>query len=157
MGPVQVVVVGFEQPKFTGEVLAEFTRLREAGIVRLIDLLVVTRADDGTLFSIEPPPADGAAFGVLAAAILGETEPGTEIDVAVTGGNGDAVPAWSLAEVVPVGATAAIALIEHVWAQPLKAAIHRAGGTPLEETWLAPQELDALEMLITAAPSGRRD
>ena len=35
IGQAQVLVVGFDQPTFSGEVLAEFTRLREAGIVRL--------------------------------------------------------------------------------------------------------------------------
>jgi hypothetical protein len=40
---VQVLVVGFDPPTFSGEVLAQFSRLREAGIVRLVDLLVVSR------------------------------------------------------------------------------------------------------------------
>jgi hypothetical protein len=42
-GSVQVLVVGFDPPTFSGEVLAQFSRLREAGIVRLVDLLVVSR------------------------------------------------------------------------------------------------------------------
>src|SRR3954468_9991482 len=41
MGPVQVLVVGFDHPTFSGEVLAEFERLRGAGVVRLVDLLLV--------------------------------------------------------------------------------------------------------------------
>jgi hypothetical protein len=41
-----------------------------------------------------------------------------------------------------------VALIEHTWAGPLKAAILRAGGSPLEETWLSPGDLDMLESLI---------
>ena len=45
-GPVQVLVVGFDNPTFSGEVLTEFTRLREAGIVRLIDLLIVSRTEE---------------------------------------------------------------------------------------------------------------
>jgi hypothetical protein len=43
---------------------------------------------------------------------------------------------WSLAAAVPTGGAAAVALIEHVWAEPLARAIRRAGGSPLEETWL---------------------
>jgi uncharacterized membrane protein len=49
IGPVQALVVGFDQPSFSGEVLAELGRLEDAGVVRLVDLLVVVRADDGTL------------------------------------------------------------------------------------------------------------
>ena len=55
--------------------------------------------------------------------------------------------AWSLAESVPVGSTAAVALIEHIWAAPLRGAIQRAGGVPLDETWLAQQDVKLLEEL----------
>jgi hypothetical protein len=47
-----------------------------------------------------------------------------------------------------VGGTAAVALIEHTWADPLSAAIQRAGGTLLEETWLAREDRELLEALI---------
>ena len=43
---------------------------------------------------------------------------------------------WSLADAVPPGGVAAIALVEHLWAEPLVAAIGRAGGRPLGELWL---------------------
>ena len=46
-GPVQVLVVGFEQPSFSGEAVAELARLREQGVVRLIDALLVHRLEDG--------------------------------------------------------------------------------------------------------------
>src|SRR6185312_3031987 len=111
MGPVQVLVVGFEQPAFSGEVLAEFTRLREAGIVRLVDLLLVSRGPDGTLDTLTAPPEFGPELGALAAAL---------------------------------------ALIEHIWAGPLTAAVRRAGGSPLEETWLARADVAELESLIAA-------
>jgi len=65
----------------------------------------------------------------------------------------DADPAfsvWSLADVVPPGSVAAVALIEHLWAGPLTAAIARVGGTPLEEAWLAGPERDALDALMAA-------
>ena len=40
-GPVQMLVIGFEDGKFSGEILAELRRLREHDIVRLVDLLFV--------------------------------------------------------------------------------------------------------------------
>src|SRR5207249_1537802 len=102
MGPVQVLVVGFDEPNFTGDVLAEFERLTEAGIVRLIDVLVVDRREDGSLHTVD---AADSASGVLATGLLT--------------GNGDGVgdgAAWSLADAVPPGSAAAVALIEHIWA-----------------------------------------
>jgi hypothetical protein len=145
-GPVQVLVVGFDDPTFSGEVLAEFTRLREAGIVRLIDLLVVTRTEDGLLETLEARESTAADLGGLAAEVLSQQEDSAaaRTDLADV----DAAALWSLADAVPVGGTAAVALLEHVWAQPLSAAIQRAGGTLLEETWLARPEVELLENLI---------
>ena len=145
-GPVQVLVVGFEQPAFSGEVLAEFARLREAGIVRLVDLLLVTRGPDGTLDTLTAPPEFGPEPGGLAAALLGRPaeEGAGETD------QPDEAGGWSLADAVPPGSAAAVALIEHIWAGPLTAAVRRAGGSPLEETWLAPADVAELESLIAA-------
>ena len=58
--------------------------------------------------------------------------------------SGDAVDgeSWSLADAVPPGGVAAVALIEHLWAEPLVAAIGRAGGRPLGEAWLPAGVLD---------------
>ena len=60
IGPVQVLVVGFDRPTFSGEVLAELTRLREAGIVRLVDLLLVAREEE------HPEPVGAGRAGVPA-------------------------------------------------------------------------------------------
>jgi uncharacterized membrane protein len=150
-GPVQVLVVGFDHPTFSGEVLAEFTRLREAGIVRLVDLLIVSRTEDGAFETLSLPEGVESDLGDLAAAVLGEpadsSDPQTEV-IEV-----DTDSTWSLADAIPVGRTAAVALIEHLWAQPLTAAMQRAGGTLLEETWLAREDRELLEALITERQS----
>jgi Family of unknown function (DUF6325) len=124
-GPVQVLVLGFEEPSFSGEVLAELTRLRELGVVRLVDVLLVERSEDGTFETLEPPPGSDPDLGRVAAEVLG-------------GDGTDRVDgeSWSLADAVPPGGVAAVALIEHLWAEPLVAAIGRAGGRPLGEAWL---------------------
>ena len=122
-GPVQVLVVGFEAPSFSGEVLAELARLRDRGVVRLVDVLLVERGDDGTFETLEPPPGSDPDLGQIAAEILGG---GEESD-----GEASLSETWSLADAVPRGGVAAIALVEHLWAEPLVAAIGRAGGRPL--------------------------
>ena len=144
-GPVQVLVVGFDQPTFSGEVLAEFARLRDAGIVRLVDVLVVSRTEAGALETVEIADAVGANLGGLAAEVLARPE--GAVDGEVDAADVDAASMWSLADAIPIGGTAAVALIEHVWAAPLSAAIQRAGGTLLEETWLARQDVELLESL----------
>jgi hypothetical protein len=87
MGPVQVLVVGFDRPAFSGGVMAEFARLREAGIVRLVDLLLVRRAVDGALETLSPPDGMADDLGRLAAALLGSPEGDTE--AAEAAANGD--------------------------------------------------------------------
>ena len=127
--------------------LAEFARLREAGIVRLVDLLLVSRGPDGTLETLAAPAELGPELGGLAAALLGRPADGDQGAAAddrpdETGGG------WSLADAVPAGSAAAVALIEHLWAGPLTTAVRRAGGSALEETWLAPADVAELERLI---------
>jgi hypothetical protein len=145
-GPIQVLVVGFDRPTFSGEVLAEFTRLRDAGIVRLVDLLVVSRTEEGAFETLALPEGVEADFGDVAARVLGQADNSTEPaeQAAVV----DAASTWSLTDAIPVGGTAAVALIEHTWAASLSEALQRAGGTFLDETWLAREDRELLEALI---------
>jgi len=150
-GPVQVLVVGFDRPNVSGEVLAEFARLRDAGIVRLVDVLVVSRTAEDTFETLDLAEGLEANLGEVAASILGQPQHSAatdrqeaEIDTATT---------WSLADAIPVGSTAAVALIEHTWAGPLSAAIQRAGGTLLDETWLAREDRELLAGLISERQS----
>jgi len=128
-GPVQVLVVGTEATSISGGVIAELTRLREANVVRLIDVLLVRRDADGRFDILPPPPGGDPGHGQVAADILGGTD-GPPVD-------GDA---WSLADIVEPGTVAAVALIEHLWAGPLVDAIESAGGRLLGELWLPPED-----------------
>jgi hypothetical protein len=139
--PVQVLVVGFESPTFSGEVLAELDRLRDAGVVRLVDVLLVVRDEDGGFRTLPPPAGARADLGHLAAGLLA-VSPGD--DGAPETVEGDT---WSLADAIPAGSTGAVALIEHTWAAPLVASIREAGGRPLDEAWLAPADVERLRHL----------
>jgi hypothetical protein len=150
-GPVQVLVVGFDQPNFSGEVVAEFARLRDAGIVRLVDMLVVSRTAEDTFEALDLAEGSEADLGEIAASIFGQPENSAATDR--HGAEVDTASTWSLADAIPVGGTAAVALIEHTWAGPLSAAIQRAGGTLLEETWLAREDRELLEALIAERQS----
>jgi hypothetical protein len=135
-GPVQVLVVGFEEPSFDGSVLTELSRLGEAGVVRLVDLLVVRRAGDGSLETVEGH-LDG--YGEVATALLADSD--------TVGQEAGAADSWSLADLVPEQGLAVVALIEHVWAGPLSAALRGAGATLLEETWLSEEDRALLTSL----------
>ena len=85
------------------------------------------------------PDAIAVAEKLLVAQLLGATEEAPA---------DDADAGWSLDGAVPPGRTAAVALVEHLWAESLRDAIRTAGGTPLGETWLAEEDLDRLSGLL---------
>jgi hypothetical protein len=93
-------------------------------------VLLVRRDDDGSFDTLPPPPGADPDLGRVAADLLGGD--GTE---AATDG-----ATWSLADAVEPGGLAAVALIEHLWAQGLVDAIAAAGGRSLAETWLGPED-----------------
>jgi hypothetical protein len=142
--PVQLLVIGLHEPTFSGDVRRELERLQEAGIVRVLDILVVTRDADGDFSTVDLPQDAPDGLGRLATAFL------TRSSSTSTDDTEQADAMWSLADAVPPGTTAAIAFVEHLWAAPLRAALERGGGVPLEEAWLSTSDLAVLEQLRAA-------
>jgi uncharacterized membrane protein len=151
-----MLVVGFEHGKFEGKILAELRRLREHDIIRMVDLLFVTKDEQGDVAKVEHSDLtqeEAMEFGALAGALLGlgaEGEEGVEAGAeagaaaAEDGSILDGEDVWYLADAIPAGASAAIALIEHRWAIPLRDAIQDAGGHTLADTWVHPEDLIAI-------------
>ena len=148
VGPVQMLVVGFgPDARFDGSILAELQRLTEAGTVRVVDIVFVRRSGDAVEileaneFGIADLEIDGKAaaalIGALADAEAGGADPA----------GGDAARAddevWYVADAIPDGAAAAVVLLEHVWAIPLRDATRAASGELLAEAWIHPLDLAA--------------
>jgi uncharacterized membrane protein len=162
-GPVQMLVLGFDRTKFDGQVMPELARLKEAGIVRLIDLLFVSKDENGELTVVQQSDlsADEASeFGALVGALVG-LGTGDE-DVALAAAEAGAAEgedghfigdneAWYLGDAIPEGTSAAVALIEHVWAIPLRDKILDAGGMALADEWIHPADLIAVGAAARAA------
>lgn len=151
-GPMQIIVLGFENPDPQGEILAELERLRKLEVIRLADLVVVAKSNDGDLGQVQASDLtvdQSAELGAIAGALVGFGAAGEEgaragaalgAEAAVDGGMlGEAV--WSVADVVPPGSMAAVALLEHRWAIPLRGAVRRAGGVALADAWIHPEDL----------------
>ena len=155
LGPVQLLAIGYDtDATFRGEALRELRKLMEHDIVRLIDLLVVHHNDDGTFTKVEiSDSAELAKLGAVAGALLGLGAAGEE-GIAAGGEAGVAAVAegslfesaevWYLADAIPAGMTAAIAVLEHRWAVPLRDAIARSGGVALADQWIHPDDLVAI-------------
>jgi uncharacterized membrane protein len=156
IGPVQLLVVGFEQPNFQGEVLAHLQSLKERDVVRVIDILVVHKQADGTVATrqISQLSANEAQeLGDLVKALIGlgelvggDAEGAAQIWSQDTTGLGEEELLDVLSEIPPDTAVA-IALLEHRWAIPLREAIIAAGGFPVLDTWVHPRDLVEVGLL----------
>ena len=160
IGPVQLLVVAFDEPNFTGEIVEELNRLRSNDLIRLIDVLVVQKDLDGDVtavqvsdLSVDEAEELGAKIGALIGLGLDGDE-GMEVGAilgAEEGADGHLIPdeeMYDVADSIPAGSAAALALIEHVWATPLRDAIAAAGGTPVSDGWVHP--LDLVEIGLEA-------
>ncbi len=162
IGPVQLLVIGFNQPDFEGEIAAELARLREADTIKVIDAMVVYKDADGDLsvthldtLTAEDEVEYGATIGALiglgfdgeegmeAGAALGAEAGASGIDVIEE--NAD----WDVLAGIPDDSAAALILIEHHWAVPLRDAIARAGGHRVDDGFISP--LDLVEIGLLAA------
>jgi uncharacterized membrane protein len=153
-GPVQILVVGFEGTTFNGEILPELQRLKEQGLIRLVDLIVVAKDQAGEILAVEMSDLskeETTELGAIAGALIGLGADGVEgAELGAVAGAEAAdenmlgeETMWSIADTIPPGTTAGVALIEHRWAIPLRDAIRRAGGVALADTWLHPEDLIA--------------
>lgn len=182
IGPVQLIVLGFTHPDFHGEIIAELERLRESDTVRVIDSLVVYKDADGGL-AVEHlsnlSETEAIEYGTKIGALIGlgiEGEEGVEAgavagaeEVAADGGVHvfTEEEGWDILEDIPNDSAAALILLEHQWAVPLRDAIARAGGFRISDGFISPldlveiglhsaeeaQELHAMETSATQAGS----
>ena len=116
LGPVDYLIVEFPagHQNFTGDGAAELVRLHDAGIIRVMDVLILAKADDGTVMAQEL--GDLAELGELARieAELAQTLAEEDVD--------------HLAAAMDPGSVAGVLIYENLWAAPFASAMRRAGG-----------------------------
>ena len=162
IGPVQLIVLGFSHPDFHGEVIAELERLRATDTVRVIDSLVVYKDADGEL-EVEHlsnlTKDEAIELGSKIGALIGlgiEGEEGMEAGAIAGAQEVDAAggvhvfteeEGWDVLEDIPNDSAAALILLEHHWAVPLRDAIMRAGGWRISDGFISPLDLVAIGMM----------
>jgi uncharacterized membrane protein len=162
IGPVQLIVLGFSHPDFHGEIIAELERLRESGTVRVIDSLAVYKDADGNLevehlsnLSTDEAIELGSKIGALIGLGIDGEEGAEEGAIAGAEAAADGVQvfseqeAWDVLEDIPNDSAAALVLLEHHWAVPLRDAIARAGGFRISDGFISP--LDLVEIGLVSA------
>jgi uncharacterized membrane protein len=161
IGPVQLIVLGFSHPEFHGEIIAELERLRESDTVRVIDALAVHKDAAGEIEvahlsnlskdeAIELGSKVGALIGL---GIEGEEgmEAGAVAGAEVAADEGIHMfsdeDAWDVLEEIPNDSAAALILLEHHWAVPLRDAIMRTGGFRISDGFISPLDLVEIGLL----------
>jgi uncharacterized membrane protein len=160
IGPVQLIVLGFNHPDFHGEIIAELERLRESDTVRVIDALAVYK-DAGGALEVEHlsnlTEAEAVELGSTVAALVGlgldgeegmvaGAEVGAEAGLEGIGVFDDAEE-WDVLADIPNDSAAALVLIEHHWAVPLRDAVARANGFRIADGFISPLDLVAIGVM----------
>jgi uncharacterized membrane protein len=137
LGPVSYLIVQFPGNNMNGEGLPHLVDLVDRGLIRILDLTFVIRAEDGSMAMAEVRDLDGdgdfdlAVFEGVSSGLIGES------DLA------------EAADVIEPGSSAAVVLFENTWATPFVQALRR-GGAELVSAGYVPHDdlvaaLDATE------------
>jgi len=161
IGPVQLIVLGFSHPNFHGEIIEELERLRASDTVRVIDALAVYKDAAGEI-EVEHlsnlTEDEAIELGSKVAALIGLGLDGEEGMVAgaeagaqAAGEGGlsvfDDAEEWDVLADIPNDSAAALLLIEHHWAVPLRDAIARANGFRIADGFISPLDLVAVGLM----------
>jgi len=138
IAPLEYMVLRIPEERFTGEIVPVLVAMQQAGSVRVIDLLSVTKDAAGTVTAREIHERGGEAlqpYGDLVDGLQGLL---TAEDVA------------TLAAELPVSASAFIVLLEHQWAVRLGEAVDHAGGALLTSGFVSPDALERVSLELSA-------
>ena len=116
LGPVDYLIIEFPagQQNFTGEGADELLRLHDAGIIRVMDILILQKADDGTVMAQELGDLGDSDELVALEGQLVQTLAEDDVE--------------NLAAAMDPGSVAGVLVYENIWAAPFASAMRRAGG-----------------------------
>jgi uncharacterized membrane protein len=165
VGPIQLVVIGFDEATDAGKIVKELRDVREKGIIRLIDFLFIAKYTGRNIVSVKMSDLsdeEAVRFGAVVGGLLGfgasGTKEGAEFGALVGaleaseyhfGLTGDDMQ--TIADRIPDNSSAIIALYEHTWAKKLRETIRDAGGYTVAQGIVRPEALIELGAELSAA------
>jgi hypothetical protein len=132
LGPIEILVVGFPDNEFTGEIVPALTDLVEAGTIRVVDLVFVAKDDAGDVVALEVSELDdhvSTAYITLVAeleSLIGEED------------------IEDFAEDLEPGSSIALLVVEHVWAKSFSDAVANSGGVLIDSVRIPRSVIDEL-------------
>lgn len=132
-GPIDYIIVGFENAQFDGSILAALSDAIDKGIIKMVALSFVSKATDGTVTTLDIAQMNDQyvvdfvqKYGISSESISSD-------DTA------------EVAEVLNEGEAAGLLVIEQVWAKPFKQAVINANGYLIAEGRIHPEAVAELE------------
>jgi hypothetical protein len=137
LGPIDVAVIGWPPGSaMTGEAAPLMMELVERGVIRIFDVMFVTKGDDGRVSGFEARDLDGKDVGAF------------EMFEGASSGLLTDADAHQAAEALEPGWSAAVIVYENRWAVPFASAVRRNGGELLDFQRISPAAL--IEVLEAA-------
>ena len=128
LGPLEYLVIGFEGNKnFDGSVAKEIENVVSKGIISLVDVVFVGRADNGDAVVLELDNKDDPRYAAFAPLLKNRMGLFTQEDIS------------EVATTMPPGTSGLILLFEHRWAVSVKEALQNAGGFLVSRTVIPPE------------------
>jgi hypothetical protein len=143
LGPLEYIVVGFDDSRFDGSIAREIEKIIEKQIIRLVDVVFVTRDPDGAPVVVELSDTDDPRFASFAPLLAGMRALFTPEDLV------------EIAESLPLGTSGLALLFEHRWAEDLKDAMAASGGFLVQRVVIPPEVLEEVsaELEATTVPA----
>jgi len=154
---MQLISIGFGRAALPLDFINQLRRLRERGVVRLVDAAFVAKDEhDGlTTIKVSDVDEDEAVFlGMIAGALVGYGALGDKgIDLGAEVGAISSEDGFfglskddldEIADRIPRGTAATFILLEHLWAVGLKEAMRNVGGEVIGQGWITPATLIAM-------------
>ena len=133
LGAVELLVIGFAKNQFTGEIAPALADLVDKGTIRLIDVVFVSRENDGSVIGLELSSVDDSIRKAFAPLLSDPESLIHDEDIA------------DVAEALDPGSSVALVLFEHTWANGFRRALVEAGGELIDSFRIAPEAIDAAQ------------
>ena len=134
---MELLVIGFPRNEFTGEIAPALADLVDRGTIRLVDLVFVSKGEDGSVLGFELSSID-ESVRVMFAPLLDDPEPLIHDD-----------DIGDVGEALEPGTSVAMVLFEHAWAAEFRRAVAESGGELIDSFRIEPETIDdALAALV---------
>jgi Family of unknown function (DUF6325) len=137
IGPVEYIIVGFPGNKFNGEIAPELGKLVESGTIRILDLVFITKDENGDVGAVEFEDHDDVALFNALEGEVGGLISQEDIEYAAT-------------ELEP-NSSAALLIWEDLWAAPFVTAMRESGGILIEGSRIPHDLIEAAEAALAEA------